>query len=86
MVTHKVHLKTRSPLGQRDSAPHVIQLPEVKSLSLSDFPFGGPVGWAGAFDRDPEPSPNISASVSESESKSSCAFFLDGGGCCFLAG
>lgn len=79
MVTQRVHLKTFSPLGHRDNAPHVMQLPEAKSLSPSGFAFGGPMGWTGALDLEPGPRPSISASESESESKSSCAAFLGGG-------
>lgn len=72
MVTQRVHLKTLSPLGHRDSAPHVMQLPEAYSLSPSG---GRACDWlgpcAGIFDFEPGPSPSISASESESESKSS---------------
>lgn len=72
MVTQMVHLKTFNPLGHRDSAPHVMQLPEAYSLSPScGLAYGGPGDLTGALDLDPGPSPSISASESESESKSS---------------
>lgn len=72
MVMQRVHLKTLSPLGHLDIAPHVMQLPDAKSLSAGlPFTFGGPKGCAGLFCLDPGPKPNISASESESESKSS---------------
>lgn len=77
-----VHLKTLSPLGHLDKAPHVIQLPEAKSLSPAGLVLDGLVyctgafAFAFAFDLEPGPSPNISASESESESKSSGEGFL----------
>lgn len=79
-MRQRVHLKTLSPLGQRDSAPHVMQFPEANSFSPSGLGWEGaePNGCcAGAFDLEPGPRPSISASESESESKSSCAFLLD---------
>lgn len=72
MVTQRVHLKTLSPLGHLDSAPHVMQLPEAYSLSPSGGrAYDGPGPCTGAFDLEPGPRPSISASESESESKSS---------------
>lgn len=73
MVMQRVHLKTLSPLGHLDIAPHVMQLPDAKSLSVEGLPFtfDGPAGCVGLLCLDPGPKPNISASESESESKSS---------------
>lgn len=80
MVTQSVHLKTLSPLGHRDSAPHVMQLPEAKSLSPKGFAHDGPVGCADVFCLvEPGPNPSISASESESEAKSSGITFFGGG-------
>lgn len=78
MVMQSVHLKTLSPLGHLDKAPHVMQLPEAKSLSPAGLLLDGLVDCTGAFDLEPGPRPNISASESESESKSSGEGFLDG--------
>lgn len=79
MAMHRVHLKTLSPLGHLDMAPHVIQLPDAKSLSVVGLPvtFAGPAGCAGLFCLEPGPKPSISASESESESKSSGAGFFE---------
>lgn len=73
MVMQRVHLKTLSPLGHLDIAPHVMQLPDAKSLSVGGLPFtlDGPAGCEGLFCLEPGPKPSISASESESESKSS---------------
>lgn len=77
IVTQRVHLKTLSPLGHRDSAPQVMQLPEACSLSPSGgLVYDGPGACGAALDLEPGPSPSISASESESESKSSSILVL----------